>query len=305
MKSKKDLLGGVIIIVLLILVLVTYMSFYNYKNKKDNLKEQLIEDNSLNTINIYEDYSFSKIEDKSSINTDKVIIGTYNCKSDDCIVYTNSFDGIYDNKYILIKENNYVFVYDFTTNEIVSNLYDDITYKLNDYFIVKENDKYGIIVKSGIEVVKSFYDEIVYDHIYDSYIKVKNDNLYGIIDLDNGNVIINTKYKDIKVNDTKYFSILKDNLWYVIDSNEKIITNGYDYTFAFSKGFIALVDNSLRFLKYNKETNENLNPNRISVLNKNDYNITRNGNVISIDANNIKYEYNISRNNLLNIIESD
>ena len=32
MKNKKDLLGGVIVIVLLLVVLVTYMSFYNLKN---------------------------------------------------------------------------------------------------------------------------------------------------------------------------------------------------------------------------------------------------------------------------------
>lgn len=299
MKSKKDLLGGLIIIVLLILVLVTYMSFYNYKNKLDN---KPIKDNSLNSINIYGDFSFEKIEDKNSIDTDKIVIGTYNCKNDDCEVYTNTFDNIYDNKYVLIKENNKVFVYDFTTSEIVSNLYDDINSKLNDYFIVKTNKKYGIIVKSGLELVKCNYDEILSDNSYNSYIKVKNNNLYGVLDLDNGQIVVDTKYDDVFITDSKYFSILKDGLWYVIDSNENIVTSGYSYIFAFSKGFIALDNNSLQFLKYNKENKEYLNTNSILVSSKNDYKIERNNNIITIDiaSSNLKYEYNISRNNLLN-----
>lgn len=305
MKNKKDLLGGLIIIVLLILVLVTYMTFYNYKKEEENnIKENKIEDNSLTMINIYDDYTTLKVDNKDNIDITKTIIGTYNCKDDDCNVYaSNLFDSLYDDRYVIIKENKKVFVYDFTLNKVVSNLYDDIAYRLNNYYIVKNDWKYGIISISGLEIVESNYDEILYNDLYDSYIKVKNNNLYGIIDLDNGNVIIDTKYEDISVNDSKYYSVLKEGLWYVIDKEENIITSGYEYAFAFNKGFIALIDNNLQILKYNKDTNEQLNENIITVYGKDTYSIKRNGSSITIQINNdgniIKYEYNVNRNNLI------
>lgn len=306
MKNKKDLLGGLIIIVLLLLVLVTYMSFYNYKKEENkSIDEGKIEDNSLTMINIYEDYTTLKVEDKASIDNTKMVIGSYNCKDDDCNVYeSNLFDSLYDEKYVLIKENNKVFVYDFKLNKIVSNLYDDVIDTLNDYLIVKNDYKTGIISKSGLEIVSPVYDEILYNDMYDSYVKIKNNNSYGVLDLDNGNIVIDTKYEDINISDSKYYSVLKDELWYVIDNQENIITNGYTYTFAFNKGFIALIDNNLQILKYNNETNEQLNSNVMTIYKEDGYKISRNGSVITIEIDNeentIKYEYNINRNNLIN-----
>lgn len=307
MKNEKDLLGGVIIIVLLLLVLVTYMSFYNLKkDEKKILNIEDIEDNSLSFINIYDDYSALKVENKDSMGSnDKTIINSYNCKSDDCMVYTSDlFEGVYDNKFILLKEKDKLFIYDFELGKVVSNLYDEITDVFSDYYIVKNNYKYGIISKSGIEIVSLNYDEIDVSSIYESYIKVKNNSLYGVIDLDNGNTVINTSYKDLKINDSKYFSILKEGLWYVIDSKEKILTSGYEYVFGFNKGFIALIDNSLQILKYNKENNEKLNDTVITIYEKNGFDIKRNSSYISIEVSNgndkINYQYNIGRNDLRN-----
>lgn len=309
MKNKKDLLGGVIIIVLLLLVLVTYMSFYNFKKNEDNiLNINDIEDNSLMFINIYEDYSTLKIENKESMNgidDEKNIVRSYNCKSDDCVVYnSNIFDNIYDDKFIILKEKNKIFIYDFVLDKVVSNLYDEFIGVIdNDYFLVRTNYKSGIISKAGIEVVSTIYDKIDINDKFDSYIKVLNKSLYGILDLDNGNVIVDTKYEDIKVNDSKYFSILKNGLWYVIDKEENIITDGYEYVFGFNKGFIALKDNTLMILKYNVDSDVKLNDSVINLSENDIYNIKRNGSYIDIEINNgvnlVKYQYNISRNNLI------
>ena len=306
MKNKKDLLGGVIIVVLLLLVLVTYMSFYNYDKMKDtNINTDEIKDNSLYMINVYGDYSTLKIEDKNSINNGKIVLGTYNCKSDDCEVYDH--DGIlnvYDDKYIILKENNKIFVYDFTLKKVVSEMYDDISYQLNDtYYLVSVNNKYGVISKSGVKVIESVFDEIVYDEVYDSYIKVKNKGLYGIVDLDNGNIVVATKYEDIKFADTKYYSVLQDGLWYAVDENGNTVSKGYNYVFAFNKGFIALIDNNLQILKYNKEQDELLNSSVISVYSENGFEIKRDASNILIEVKNgdsiSKYEYSINRNKLL------
>ena len=306
MKNEKDLLGGIIIIALLLLVLVTYMSFYNLKKDEEKiLNIEDIEDNSLSFINIYDDYSTLKVEDKDSMEDveGKDVIRTYNCKSDDCMVYTSDlFDNVYDDKFMVLKEKNGIFIYDFVLDKVVSNLYDEIADVLEDYYIVKTNFKYGIISKSGVEVVNVNYDEVNILERYNSFIKVKNNGLYGVVDLDNGNVVIDTKYKDIKINDSKYFSILKDGLWYVMDNEENILTNGYEYVFGFNKGFIALIDNSLQILKYNKDIDEKLNDNVINIYEKDGFEIKRNSSYISIDVNNgnekINYQYNISRNDL-------
>ena len=301
MKNKKDLLGGVIIISLLLLVLVTYMTFYNYNKDEEKLKEESkLKDNSLVMINVYDDYTTSKIMNKENINNDKVLIGSYNCKSDNCEVIEKD---IFDKRYIILKENDKMFIYDFTIGKIMSNYYDEISFEVNDkYYITKLENKYGIISKTGVEIIGHNYDEIFSDSVYDSYIKVKNGKLYGIIDLDNGSIVIDTKYEDIKVSDSKYFSVLKDGLWYVIDNEENIITNGYEDVFAFSKGFIALIDENLNFLKYNKEENEMLISDVIPIYD--DYEIKRDGSTIDINVRNqdvmLKYEYIVNRNKLMN-----
>jgi len=307
MKNKKDLLGGIIIISLLLLVLITYLSFYNYKKEELKINEEnKLKDNSLSFINIYDDYTTLKIEDKNKIENNKVVIGSYNCKEDNCAVYENNhFKSIYDDKYIILKERDEIFIYDFSLNKVVSNYYQEIEYLLNDlYFIVKNDNKYGIITKFGVEIIENMYDEISYNEVYENYIKVGNNKLYGIIDLDNGNTIIDTKYKDINITDSKYYSVLKDNLWYIIDKDENIITNGYEYVFPFSKGFIALKDNNLYILKYNIEEEKPLNDNIINVSGKDSFSINRKGSIISIEVNNeaniLKYEYSINRNNLTN-----
>lgn len=303
LKSKKDLLGGLIIIVLLLLVLVTYVMCYDYKKNNDNKKIDII-DNSLSVINIYDDYSILKSETKDSIDNTKKIIGTYNCKYDDCEVYTNSsFDSICDEKYLIVKENNKTFIYNFKKKKIVSNLYDDIEVKLdNNNYIVKNNNLYGMINNEGLELVSTIYDEILIDSEYDEKVKVKKEDLYGILDINTGNVILEPIYDDINIDSSDKYSILEKDLWFIIDNNGNILSNGYSYTYAFNKGFIALVDNNLQILKYNKEANELLNDTLIPVYEENGYKIERNGSNININVYNgdatIKYEYNINRNSL-------
>lgn len=306
MKNKKDLLGGLIIFVLLLLVLVTYISFYKIKkdeNKELNIND--IEDTSLAVINIYDDFTFAKAENKDDIDSTKSIIRTYNCKKDDCMVYvSDSFNTLYDNRFIILNEMEKVFIYDFSLDKVVSNLYDEFVSVYEDYYVVKSESKYGLISKSGVEVVSADYDLLDFDKKYESYIKVFKDDLYGVLDLDNGNLVIDTKYKDINICDTKYFSILKDGLWYVIDKNENVLTKGYEYVFGFNKGYISLKDNSLQFLKYNKENEELLNENVIYLYENSEFDIKKNSSYISIEVNNgeekNKYQYNISRNNLIN-----
>lgn len=302
LNDRKNLLGGLIIIVLLLLVLVTYIICYDYKKSKNYNEKTEIKDNSLSIINIYDDYTVSKVFEKEDVDNTKKLLSTYNCKYDDCDKDVNS--DIYDEKYLIIKENNKVFIYDFINKKVVSNLYDEFIIKLvNNNFIVKNNNKYGMITKEGNELVAPVYDEIEFNNIYDDKVKLEKDNKYGMLNIENGTILIEPHYENINIDSTYNYSILEDDLWYVIDSNENILTNGYGYTYAFNKGFIALIDNNLQILNYNKEGNYLLNETLIPIYNiENGFKIERKSSIIYIEVYNndeiIKYEYNINRNNL-------
>lgn len=299
-KLKKEFIGGVIVVVLLILVLVTYVMCYDYKRSNgDNL---YIIDRSLSYINIYDDYSTDKVTEKDSVVGDKNILGSYNCKNDDCVIYSGRlFDSIFNDKYVFIKENKKVFIYDFLTKKIVSKLYDDVFAKLgNGNYIVKNNGKFGVVNDNGLEITKPIYDEILYDSSSLDKVKILKDNLYGILDVSNGLVIIEPNYSNVNMDSTSHYSVLINDLWYVIDSENNILTEGYVYTFAFNKGFIGLKDNNLHIFNYNEVDNGLLNEALISIgLNgiENFY-IERDNNMIYINENNSgdKYEYDIKRN---------
>jgi len=307
LNDKKDLLGGVIVISLLLLVLVTYIICYDYK-KNEKTSEQLnIIDNSLSLINVYEDYTFSKVVDKESIDTTKKIIGTYNCRYDNCDIYNNDLiENIYGDKNIILSENNKVFIYDFVDDKVISGLYDDIIIQLEDsLFVVKNNNQYGIINCDGIEIVSASFDEIDFNNIYYNKLKVKKDNLYGLMDISSGIVLLEPKYEMINIDSDKYYSVFKEGFWYILDGNENFLTNGYSYTFAFNKGFIAVVDNNLKILKYSKEHEELLNEVVIPIYDVEEgFKVYKNSSYIYIEVYNneetIKYEYNVNRNNLKN-----
>jgi len=294
MKNKKEALGGVIIIVLLILVLVTYLTFYNYR--KENKKEIPLDDNSKATIYIFKDNSILKVEDYSKVANTNEVVGKYDCKNDDCDIYENNLiNPIYDNKYIILKENNEIFIYNYVKDKKVSKNYSNIIDRKDNYLLVEKDYKYGLIDIEGKQYIDTIYDEIDVN-VYNNLTKVKIDNLYGIFNIKENKKIIDTKYNKINISDTKYYSVYKDNLWYIIDSNDNIVTNGYEYTFAFNKGYIAKIENNIKILKYNTEE-EFLNEEVIEV--NSEYEITRKSSIITINTSDKTYEYDINRNNLI------
>lgn len=288
MKNKKDLLGGLIIIVLLLLVLITYLAFYNYK-KLNNTKSTY----NINIIKKDNTLSYNKTDLKDTLNKDN-IIATYNCKYDDCDIYTNEIYDSLNDEYLIIKENNKVFIYNYKT-KTSSKMYDDIIYKLKDFYIVLSNKKYGLTDQQGNIILDTIYTDIDYLNIENNQIKITKNNLKGLFNLTNKK-LLKTDYSNIKLDYNNYYSALKDDLWYVINDNKEI-TKGYSYTFAFDKGFIAKVENNLIFLNYNEEL---LNETTISLKDDDNYNIYTNNNIIYITINNtIKYKYLIEENKFI------
>lgn len=100
-----------------------------------------------------------------------------------------------------IKQENKM-LYGYLNNqgkEVLKNEYDEIsrltnTKDKNVYLITTQNGKKGL-VKNNKKVLENKYDQMEYDSTIE-LVKVKKDELYGICNLD-GNVILNTEYKEI------------------------------------------------------------------------------------------------------------
>lgn len=100
-----------------------------------------------------------------------------------------------------IKQENKI-LYGYLNNqgrEVLKNEYDEIsrltnTKDKNVCLITTQNGKKGL-VKNNKEVLENIYDQMEYDSTIE-LVKVKKDELYGICNLD-GNVILNTEYKEI------------------------------------------------------------------------------------------------------------
>lgn len=100
-----------------------------------------------------------------------------------------------------IKQENKM-LYGYLNNqgkEVLKNEYDEIsrltnTKDKNVYLITTQNGKKGL-VKNNKKVLENIYDQMEYDSTIE-LVKVKKDELYGICNLD-GNVILNTEYKEI------------------------------------------------------------------------------------------------------------
>ena len=100
-----------------------------------------------------------------------------------------------------IKQENKM-LYGYLNNqgkEVLKNEYDEIsrltnTKDKNVYLITTQNGKKGL-VKNNKKVLENTYDQMEYDSTIE-LVKVKKDELYGICNLD-GNVILNTEYKEI------------------------------------------------------------------------------------------------------------
>ena len=291
---KKETIGGIIIISLLLLVLITYMMFYmNNKNKHKTNTDKFI-DKSSNLIYVMDDNTFIKVDKINNEIDTKKVIGKYNCKLDDCDIYENTiFNPIYDNKFIVLKENNKVFIYDYRLNIITSEYYDEIIDKKDNYFIVKSNNHTCLIDIEGNNLIPCDYDEVIINSKYNNLVKVKLNDKYGIYDIKNNLLLIDTLYEDLDITDINYYKVYKDNLWYVIDKNNNVITNGYSYIYPFNKGFVALIDNKLEILKYS--LNEELLNDTIIEVHDNNYKISLNNSILTIETDKV-YEYEVNRN---------
>ena len=112
---------------------------------------------------------------------------------------------IFQNMIIIQNNNQFGVVYASTGETILETKYQEIRYlPTTTDFIVKTNGKYGIVTKEATEKVRTIYDEIkIMDNQNGLYL-VKQNNSYGVINI-NGETVIEPEYKQIGINNfSKY-----------------------------------------------------------------------------------------------------
>jgi len=137
------------------------------------------------------------------------------------LLLKGSFDvvlGLSDNVIAFLKDGKVSFyhkntktIYSSNYNSIASNSYSS-NFKVRPYFkVTGYYGKCGLIDNSGKEVLPCVYDEIYTKSRYNKHLfKVKYNNKYGIVDLNN-RVVIPLSYKDIVVYNDNFIVARNDN----------------------------------------------------------------------------------------------
>lgn len=124
----------------------------------------------------------------------------------------------------------------------------------NEYIIVNENNQYGLINTSGIVVIEPKYEMVKYLNS-SSMFAVKEAGVWKVIDIGNGDVVIDGGYDDIIHAKSDGFVVVKDGKYGVIDSNkeEKIEPQYEDLKYAFSIYYIAKKDGKYGIINLENE----------------------------------------------------
>lgn len=200
------------------------------------------------------------------------------------------------------------------------------TYKEGTYLYVgnKDNTKYGIIDKDG-NIIKDYVLEkecsgnqiprnCLRYSIEDNLLATKKNNKYGIIRLTSDDIVIDYKYDDIKLINSKYFQVKENDKWYIYNysSKDKQIEKGYDYIYSLADNVLIVKENNNWIFKnYNNIT---ITDNQITTNDEYKYLVyytdEKNKNIIHIEVTETEYgaggtlayyDFNIEKNTLTKI----
>jgi len=141
----------------------------------------------------------------------------------------------FDNGLALVQKNGLYGYIDTNGNEITGFIYHDaIRFTKQGHGIVSKNRKWGIINFKGDIILDLKYDQIDYLTTFSKnesikhILKVKSNNLYGFIDLEN-KIYSECDYKEIKYIDDYHLLIKKEKFWGLVDfNNQDIVPCIYD-----------------------------------------------------------------------------
>jgi hypothetical protein len=186
----------------------------------------------------------------------------FGIKKKKCALY--SIDGSIINEYydemnvygnfLIVKKNDVWGVLDNLGNEIVACIYDGVIGHSSEYLIVVKNGLEGHINNNFELTIQCLYQNIGFLSNEYNYRKVKKNNLFGLLNEKNIEVI-ECKYDEIKIFNSSHIVIEKNGFYGIIDFNENIIIEAEFDEIIFIKGslFGARIKNSWSIYNLAKE----------------------------------------------------
>ena len=206
------------------------------------------EDKDLNTYLYFYDCSHELC---SSSNKQDDYYNKVLCENDNCPHITD----IIGNNLILTKDNT-SWVYNYMSDEIVNNSYQNYRYIGNDLFVVTDDtNNQGVIDLLGSEIVPLKYEYI--DNYNNGFISYKKDNLFGIDTLDDKYLVPNN-YEDIVLINDKIFAGRKENIYHLYSYNDFDNDNANKYNYVYAYDDVILVANNKKIDILNGNLNSTL-----------------------------------------------
>lgn len=267
-----------------------------------------------------------KVESYKLLNKSYEKINEITCK--ECHIYVPQsfiYEDYKNGKVVINNDTNSIILYDM--NKGILGTYGSINwlYSKNDphengtYLYVgnKDNTKYGIIDKDGNLIKDYVLEKSCYGNqtprdclsysIEDNLLVNKKDNKYGIIKIISDDIVIDYKYDDVKLINSKYFKVKENDKWYIYNYSNKTkqIEEGFDIIYELTDNVLIVPKNGYwQFINYN---NTSINSIKIDEEYKYIYYYpdSKEPNIIHININNDEYgtikesyDYNINDNTL-------
>lgn len=260
-KSVVGILVTILVIVGIAFLVITYVKPFEKKETKES--------NSNDSNIVIQDYRYETKSDSIIFYDADKEISSYTCVSE-CSIYSLGRYQYFskDDHIIALKDGENIFLYDFVEDKEITdnlkrleNLYKDE--KTVAFIATNASDKVGVINTKGEVVIPFEYEDLAYsfgggdvtDYSYSkNAITAKKDGKWGLITLDRGKTKIEFEYDDIYFNDYDALSGKKDGLWYLLDSNGKLVLeDGYNIIIPINSYVLVAKDNIFNILNYRGE----------------------------------------------------
>lgn len=170
--------------------------------------------------------------------------------SDGKILINPEMDKInYKYRNFMISQNNRLGVYDTTGKTIIKPEYESLS-KAKKYWHGKRGDAVVFMDSKFRTIIQQNCDGL--KHIGDNFLRIKENNLYGIIDF-NGKRKVSSNYRDADFITKDYFEIQGKNGYGVVDKNNKTIIKPGCSSISMPYGKIFVVERKNKYKLFNKQ----------------------------------------------------
>lgn len=261
-SSKRKVWPIIFIIILLLGIAAGIYWYVELREDNPTIKEENVQEEQNTT------YRYEKTEKGIEFFANNELLNVYECET--CDVYTLGTYEYFstDPTVLAIKEEENVFLYDYTLNKVVSDNYTKLQNLMEDdktvaFVATNDTGLSGIIDVRGTVLVPIEYEELGYsvsggevsDYSYSKdKITAKKNELWGVINF-KGDVLVDFKYEDIYYNGYDAIVVCDEGYWYLTDfEGNRLIDTGYDIMIPIKSYVFASVNHVFYVLNYKGES---------------------------------------------------